>query len=52
MKKYKVNIDMNFSRDIYLSAKNKKEAKKKAWEKFISKKPKKKTFTIFTDEIN
>lgn len=52
MKKYKVNIDMNFSQDIKVSAKNIKEAKKKAWLKFIAKKPTKKRFTIYAEETD
>jgi len=50
--KYKVNIDMNFSQNIKVSAKNEKEAKKKAWEKFIAKKPSKKYFSIYADKID
>jgi len=34
MNKYEINFDMKHSHDIVVSAKNKREAKKKAWEKF------------------
>jgi hypothetical protein len=50
MKKYRVNLDMNYSVDITVSAKNSREAKKKAWEKFSKKKPNKKIFQIYADE--
>jgi hypothetical protein len=49
-KKYKVNIDMIYSIDIKLSAKNSREAKKKAWDKFSKRKPNSKLFKIYVDE--
>ncbi len=52
MKKFKVNIDMNFSQDIVVTAKNQREAKTKAWEKFKKKKPTKKTFQFYVDNVN
>lgn len=51
MKKYRINIDMNASQDVYVSAKNVRDAKKKAWEKFTKKKSNKKFFTIWADTI-
>ena len=42
---------MNFSQDIQVTAKNESEAKKKAWAKFIAKKPTKKNFQIYADKI-
>ena len=51
MTKFKVNIDMNFSQDIYVSAKTKTEAKEKAWEKFVNKKTTKKNFQIYVDKV-
>jgi hypothetical protein len=38
LKHYRVNIDFNASFDIRVRAKNKPEAKRKAWEKFLKKK--------------
>ena len=48
-KKYRVNIDMNYSVDVVVSAKNLREAEKKAWERFSKKKPNKKYFQIYAD---
>ena len=51
MKKYQVNIDMNVSQNVKVSAKNEREAKKKAWDKFVNQRPNKKQFTIYVDEL-
>lgn len=45
MNKYEINFDMKFSHNIIVSAKNKREAKNKATEKFL-KKIKKSMFNI------
>lgn len=50
MKKFIVNIDRKLSEDIVVSAKNSREAKKKAWAKFQKKKPKKNIHDIYVDE--
>lgn len=42
MMKYIVNVDMKFSHDVFVSAKNKVEAKKKAFVKFQKTKASKK----------
>lgn len=46
MNKYEINFDMKYSHDVVVSAKNKTEAKKKAWEKF-QKKMKRSMFDIY-----
>ncbi len=51
MKKYSVNIDMTWSEDYRVSAKNVAEAKRKAWEKFKKRLPKK-NFKIDADKID
>jgi len=50
MKTYQVNIDMIWSTSRNVKAKSKAEAKKKAWEKFKNKLPKK-DFSIDADEL-
>lgn len=42
---------MIWSQQVVVNAKNKTEAKKKGWERFISKKPIKKYYKIYTDEV-
>ncbi len=37
MNRYEIRFEMKYSHDIIVSAKNKKEAKKKAWTKFEKK---------------
>ena len=46
MKTYQVNIDAKSSQDVVVIAKNKREAKKKAWIKFSKKVLKPKYFNI------
>lgn len=48
MKKYRVNIQMKFSKDIIVTAKNTREAAKIAFGKY---KPRAKDFKLYTDEI-
>lgn len=50
-KKFVVNIDMKWSEDIHIKAKNMAEAKKKAWNKFKKRCPKK-NFEILADKID
>lgn len=49
MKEYCVNIDMRWSKEFFVEARNKKEAKEKAWERF-KKTLSKKYFNIEVDE--
>ncbi len=48
---FSVDIDRNCSQEIIIPAKNAREAKKKAWEKFTRRKPKRKEHQIYVDEI-
>lgn len=50
-KKYLVTIAEAFSYQIQVSAKDKKEASAKAWEKFCKKKPNKTAHHIFPNEL-
>ena len=50
MKNYLVNVDMIWSRNFTLKAKNKPEAKRKAFERFL-KYAKSKDFNISVDDI-
>lgn len=51
MKKYIVNIDKKWSEDIVVTAKNPREARKKAFDKFANRKLKPKDFNINESEI-
>jgi hypothetical protein len=51
MKTFIVNIDKKYSEDIMVQAKNSREAKKLAFEKFAKKKLKPKDFSIYADEV-
>ena len=51
MKKFIVNIDMKYSKEFIISAKNIKDAKEKSWSRF-KRNPSKKNFSFFIDIIN
>lgn len=51
MAKYRVNINMVWSHDIQVTAKNVREAKQKAFDKFKETKIKAKNFVMYTDKI-
>jgi hypothetical protein len=49
VKKYTVNIDMTWSEDVKVTAKTEAEARRKAWEKFKKRVPRK-NFSLSADE--
>ncbi len=51
LKKYSVSLDMNISLDIHVFAKTEAEANKKAYEKFVTSKIKKRMFTFYTNKL-
>ncbi len=50
-KKYSVDIDRIDSELFIINARTATEAKSKAWDKFVSKKPKKKSHRFYVDEV-
>lgn len=51
MKRFSVDIDRKNSEEFIVTAKNPTEAKRKAWDKFANRKPKKKDHQIYCDEV-
>lgn len=50
MKTFRVTIDQKFCDEYFVKAKTQAEAKKKAWDKHCSKKPKKNKSNVWVDE--
>lgn len=50
-KRFSIAIDRNCSEEIIVTAQNCRDVKKKAWNIFKNRKPKKKDHQIFCDEI-
>lgn len=50
--KYDVLIEQAYTECVTVKAKNKTEAKKKAWDKYWAKKSSKKNFRLHADEAN
>ncbi len=50
-KLWSVDIDWTRSKEMIVPAKNAREAKKKAWEKFKNRKPKRREYRLYVDEL-
>jgi hypothetical protein len=50
LKTFSVNVDMTWSEDYTVKAKTLAEAKKKAWQRFKNRPPKK-NFTLMADKV-
>lgn len=48
---YRVCLDMNISFDMYVSAKSQAEANKKAYDRFVKSKIKRRMFNFYTDKL-
>jgi len=51
IKFFSVDIDRNCSEELIVKAKTQAEAKRKGWERFSKRKPKKKHHQIWVDEV-